>query len=176
MAQALEISARIPNERQLLQRLAEAPRIALEEIERATWEAELLYQRETQELTPVGVGGAAGLRGSISAREPQRSVDGVLGVVGTSIAHAVPVELGTRPHFPPLQPLIDWLLHAPNAAQFDANSETAPGIALSIARKIAARGTPAVGMFHRAMTATRPQIARIYRRANQRILQRIARV
>lgn len=88
-----------------------SPKIVTEELTAATWEASLLLEREVKENTPTGVGGGGGLKGSISAREPQVLSDNVIGMVGTPLAHAVPVELGTRPHFPPVQPLADWAEH-----------------------------------------------------------------
>lgn len=147
---------------------AQAPEIMEEELERTTWEAELLLEREIKDRTPVGVGGAGGLRGSIAAQPPRVLAGNVLGVVGTSVSHAVPVELGTRPHFPPLQPLEDWARQ-----KLGVSAEQAPGVALAIARKIAARGTPGVGMFHMAFALNRGQVRRMYEQANVRIVRRL---
>ncbi len=145
---------------------ARAPALTAEELTRATWEAELLLEREIKDLTPVGVGGAGGLRGSIAARQPRVMADNVLGAVGTSVAHALPVELGTKPHFPPIEPLRDWV-----ERKLDVPEKDSYGVALRIARKIAARGTLAVGMFHRAFGATRGQVELMYSAARERIVQ-----
>lgn len=144
-----------------------APEIVLDEFEAATWEAELLLQREVQELTPVGATGL--LRQSISAREPRRLADQVIGEVGTSIAHALPVELGTRPHFPPIRPLADWAV-----AKLGVGRDQAERVGYLIARKIAQRGTKGAAMFAKAFQANRAQVLRIYEAALPRIAQRIA--
>ena len=85
----------------------EAPELVQRELIAATLEGELLLEREIKEDTPTGVTGQ--LRASITAHEPVVAANSVAGVVGTSLAHALPVELGTRPHFPPLEPLVDWV-------------------------------------------------------------------
>lgn len=145
-----------------------APDLCREELTRAMLEAELLLQREVKELTPVGVGGAGGLRGSVTALTPQVAGDSVLGVVGSPLNYAEPVEMGTRPHFPPVEPLEDWVRQ-----KLDVTEDEVPGVALAIARKIAARGTPAVGMFHRAFAANRPQVAQMFEAARARIVHRL---
>lgn len=38
------------------------------------------------------------------------SDDGVTGTVGTASMYALPVELGSKPHTPPLQPIKDWVV------------------------------------------------------------------
>lgn len=145
-----------------------APDVMREEMTRATWEAELLLEREVKDGTPVGVGGAGGLRGSIAAGQPQVLANRVLGAVGTSIGHALPVEIGTKPHFPPIAPLRDWVEHKLDVPEADSY-----GVALKIARKIAARGTLAVGMFHRAFASTRGQVNAMYTNARHRIYQQL---
>jgi hypothetical protein len=157
----------IVNEANLARAFGQAPEIVLDELSRATWEAELLLQREIQEATPVGATGL--LRASISAREPKRLADQVIGEVGTAIAHAVPVELGTRPHFPPIRPLADWVV-----AKLGVARDQAERVGFLIARKIAQRGTKGAGMFAKALAANRAQVARIFDAAAARIASRLA--
>lgn len=145
----------------------QAPAIVREELKAAMWEAELLIERGVQEKTPVGAYEA--LRKSIAAEYPQVSSDVVLGVVGTSIAYAVPVEIGTRPHFPPVQALEDWVVRKLGVPEAEAE-----GVALMVARKIAARGTPAIGMFHRTFTEKQPQVESFFSQARARIAARLA--
>lgn len=168
-----------------LQRAFErAPQLVAEEMLRAMAEADLLLQREAQELTPVGVGGGGGLRGSITRREEPLSGGRILGVVGSPLSYAAAVELGTRPHMPPIEPLIDWVrqkLPAGQRVSIKTRRSTitkegageAERIARAIQWKIAHYGTPAVGMFHRALAANRAQIARIFGAARERIAQRL---
>ena len=136
----------------------------------ATWENLLLLEREIKELTPTGVGGGGGLRGSIAAQQPVVSADQVRGVVGTAAAHAVPVELGTKPHFPPIEPLMDWV-----RAKFGLTDVKAVyGAALSVARAISIRGTVGVGMFHRSFAAQQDHMERRYRQAVEQIAEALA--
>ena len=147
---------------------AKAPDIVREEMTAAMWESEFLIEREVKEKTPVGVGGGGGLRGSIAAQSPEVSSDIVLGVVGTSMAHAIPVEIGTKPHFPPIQPLEDWVI-----AKLGVPEKEAHGVAFLVARKIAARGTLAIGMFHRTFSANQAKVEQIFSGARQRIAERL---
>ncbi len=146
----------------------QAPEIVTRELTAATWEAELLLERETKELTPVGVGGGGGLKGSISAREPRVLADNVIGEVGTSLPHAVPVELGTKPHMPPVQPLADWARHKLGVEPGEARS-----VGYRIARKIAVKGTQGAHMFSRAFAANEAQVQGIYADALTRIVRRM---
>lgn len=146
---------------------AEAPDLVAEELTRATWEAELLLQREIQDRTPTGATGL--LRESISTREPRRLDRAIIGEVGTSIAHAVPVELGTRPHFPPIAPLQDWA-----EAKLGLDADAARGAAFAIARTIARRGTKGAFMFQHGFARARAQVVQMYDQALLRIRNRLA--
>lgn len=147
----------------------QAPEIVTAELLAAIWESELLIERETKERTPVGVGAGGGLRGSIAAREPKVLADAVIGEVGTALAHAIPVEIGTRPHFPPIQPLADWAV-----VKLGVPRDEARDVGFLIARKIAREGTEGAFMFTRAFQAVRAQIDDAYVRARQRIADRLA--
>lgn len=150
---------------QLTDAWEQAPQLVEAELFAATYEAEMLLEREIKEDTPVGATGL--LRQSIHSEAPRTLANTVIGVVGTSSMHALPVELGTRPHFPPVEPLIDWV-----QAKLDIrDEEQAEGVALAIARKIAVRGTLGVGMFHRNFRQLQPQIDRMYEQARKRIAE-----
>lgn len=154
-----------------LPRLMEiVPDITREEMAAAATEGTLLLERETKEYTPVGVGGAAsGLAGSITAKPVSSFSKKILGVVSTSSPHAIPVELGTKPHWAPIEPLKDWVV----AKLGIRGEEEVFGVARAIQRKIASRGTVAVGMFHRAFNENKSQLQRIYERALDRIEDRM---
>lgn len=165
----LEVHIDIQGAAELARAFELAPEIAAQELERAAWESELLLEREVKELTPVGIGGGGGLKGSIAAREPKRLADGVIGVVGTPLNYAVPVELGTKPHFPPVQPLADWARQKLGVDPGEARS-----VGFLIARKISKKGTKGAHMFADAFKANRGQVARIFEGARERIAARIA--
>jgi hypothetical protein len=60
--------------------------------------------------------------------------------------YAAPVNDGSRPHFPPYEALIPWVIN-----KFGATDEkTARSIAFLIARKIARQGTAARGQYDKA--------------------------
>lgn len=147
---------------------ARAPELVAEQLAGATRRAQLLLVREIQERTPTGVTGL--LRQGTIAERPLRLADQVIGVVSNPAPHAVPVELGTRPHWAPIEPLKDWVRQTWDL-RTEAEVESA---AINLQRKIAARGTPAIGMFHRAFTACRPQIEAMYARAQRRIVKQLA--
>lgn len=155
---------------ELARAFRESPEIVTEELTRATWESELLLERETKENTPVGIGGGGGLKGSIAARDPIVLADTVIGMVGTPLDYAVPVELGTKPHMPPIQPLADWAEHKLNVEPGRARQ-----VGYLIARKIALKGTQGAHMFERAFTANETQVQMIYAAARGRIAERVAR-
>jgi len=146
-----------------------APDIVREELTAAMWQAEMLLERETKELTPVGIGAAGGLRGSIHAQEPEVLADSVIGITGTSLSYAQAVELGSRPHWAPIQPLIDWVQH-----RLGISGEEAEAVARKVQFGIAHHGTPAIGMFHRAYNANQAQVATMFGEARNRIAARLA--
>ncbi len=153
---------------QLVRNFDQAPEIVIEELTAATWKSEHLLEREIKELTPVGIGAGGGLKGSISAREPQILADNVIGMVATSMAHAVPVEVGTKPHFPPVQPLADWAEHKLGLSHNEAGH-----VGYLIARKIAAKGTQGAHMFERAFNDNERQVQEFYGDARKNIAKRI---
>ncbi len=147
---------------------ARAPELVADQLAGATRRAQLLLVREIAERTPTGVTGL--LRQGTIAEQPLRLADQVIGVVSNPVPHAVPVELGTRPHWAPIEPLRDWVRQT-----WDLRTEAeVDAAALSLQRKIAARGTPAIGMFHRAFVQCRPQIEAMYMRAHRRIVAQLA--
>lgn len=146
-----------------------APKIVSEELLAAVTEADLLIFRELSERVPVGAGGAAGLKGSLFHQE---EVNGAIasGLVSTPLSYAVPVELGTKPHFPPIEPLIDWV----KARLGISTEKEARGVAFLIARKIAVRGTAAQHPFGLTFQAVEAQVFDIFDRATGRIAERLA--
>jgi len=145
-----------------------APEMVAEVLTRRLLEAELLYQRETVERTPAGVGGGGGLRGSIQAGEPALQGQRLEGAVGTPLAYAAPVEFGSRPHMPPIAPLVPWVVE-----RLGLTGDEAEEVARRIAWKIKARGTEGAHMFEGAMDATGDQITAILARALDEIGARL---
>ena len=147
--------------------LASAPTAILNaELHRALLEATALLEREVKDATPTATGLTRASIGSFITEIP----DGLLGVVGSAQPHVEYVELGTRPHFPPLEPIQDWV-----RVKFGISEQSEiEAAALAIARKIAVRGTLGVGMFHRTWARLEPQVQAIFSRAADRIVSRMA--
>jgi hypothetical protein len=143
-----------------------APEIVERELAAAVRRATLLLGREVRERTPVGA--TALLRESISARSPRLMAEGVvIGEVGTSLAHAEPVELGTKPHFPPILPLVDWV-----KSKLGIPADEARHVAFLISRKIGKRGTKPARMFSKALEAHRAQVELILQAGVARAVQK----
>ena len=146
---------------------ARTPGIVAEEMARAVEEGTQRTLREVQERTPVGA--TSMLRESIAARPVAVTGDAVTGAVSTSVRHAVPVEIGTKPHRPPVEPLADWA-----KARLGLSDREARRAAWAIAARIAARGTEGAFMFRGGLDAAKPHIERLFNMAARRALARIA--
>lgn len=130
---------------------------ALDHLELAGIESGLLLEREVKERTPVGVHGAAGLRGSVNSKSVRFGLERVETAVGTPLPYAVPVETGSRPHFPPLLPIQDWV-----ESKLGLSPEEARGVAFAIARKISKHGTEGKFMFRDAFADNLDQVKAIH--------------
>lgn len=147
----------------------QAPALVEEELTNAVLEGSLLMEREVRQRTPEGVGGESGLKGSIAAQAPRVLADEVIGEVGTPLNYAIPVELGSKPHFPPVEPLADW-------AQFKLGvpAAEARSVGYLIARKISRVGTEGAFMFSDAFNQNEGELHQIFSRAHARIIERLA--
>lgn len=154
------------NLRELQAQLRGSPKIVVEELERATIEADQLIEREVKERVPRG---AHGLLAQSVFSEEQVTENGALGVVGTPMNYAIAVELGTRPHFPPIEPLIDWV----KAKLGIQEEKAARGAAFAIAKKISVRGTVGQFPFQLASIATEEGVRAIFDQATDRIIARM---
>lgn len=141
-----------------------APQLTEREMYRGMQESTLLAEHNIKEQTPVGAGGAAGLVGSIAGSAPQKVANGLVGFVGTSLNYAVPVELGTKPHFPPLLPIQEWV-----EAVLGITGQRARSVAFLIARKISRKGTKGQFMFKKGTENSEDQLQDIFDKTVLRI-------
>jgi len=143
----------------------------------AAYESMALAEKETKDRAPIGVGGQAGLKGSIFS-EVREYPDYFQGITSTPLPYGDPVEYGRRAgaRMPPVSALIPWV------EQFLTikPGQTAQGVAFALARYIAARGTrswrqspPGVRMFERAFQAAQPKIELIFERTVGEIATRV---
>ena len=141
--------------------LDKAPELTNQVLMAAMTEATMLLEREVKEAIPRGATGITA--GSITG-DVFSTPAGVLGVVGSSQPSAVFVELGTRPHMPPVAALVPWVRSVLGLAEKEAQ-----GVAFLIARKIARKGTRAQRPFARTLEANQGQLVRIFEDAADRL-------
>lgn len=164
----------------LVRSYAHAPEMTADELEVLAYEATRELEAAVAEETPHAHGT---LRASYISHV-QRLTDGigVEGITGTSLNYAPWVELGTRPHMPPLAPLIDWVkakgldigLIGKSKRARKSRDDVAERIARAIQWKIYHRGTEGAHMFEKGFNAVRPSIEARASDTMRRIAQRIA--
>lgn len=146
--------------------LLEVPEFARRELEAAATEATLLVQREWQDGLPK----VSGLTAQSITSDVASTPAGVLGIVGSSQPSALFVEVGTKPHMPPVAALVPWV----KAVLGISEPKEARSVAFLIARKIAREGTPAKRPMGKAVEATEGQVVAMFERAADRIAARLA--
>lgn len=124
-------------------------------------EATALLQREASEAMPRG---ATGITAGSLTSDAWSVPAGVLGVVGSSQPAALFVELGTKPHMPPVAALVPWVRNV-----LGVDAKRAPGVAYLVARKIARRGTPAQRPLGRTFDRLQGTVLRLFESAAARI-------
>lgn len=120
--------------------------------------ATLRVERSAKQNVPVDTGR---LRASIASEIRVEGLGGtsVKGVVGSNVVYAPYVELGTRPHFPPIGALEAW------ARRRGMN-------AFLVARAISRRGTKGTRYLQRAFEQNQVEIVRILGYAVTGIVQK----
>ncbi len=108
------------------------------------------------------------LRNSVAWRMPTVQGRTIEGGVGTNVAYALPIEFGTRPHWPPLEPIRFWVERKLRVAPAQVKS-----VAFLVARKIARRGTQARQIFALGLEDAKPQMIEIFSRLPKLILQKM---
>jgi HK97 gp10 family phage protein len=116
---------------------------------------------------PVGVSGE--LRASITDEVRNVGAHDVEGIVGSPLPYAIYVEMGTRPHYPPIAPLILWV-----ERKMRVEDDKVYGVARAIQRKIGRVGTKPQEFFKKAFEQAEPKIYIYFEKALDRITQRLA--
>ena len=109
------------------------------------------------------------LRNSVAWRVPTVEGHTIEGGVGTNVAYALPIEFGSRPHWPPLEPIQLWVQRKLRVAPARVKS-----VAFLVARKIARRGTQARQIFALGLEDAKPQMIEIFSRLPKLILQKMS--
>lgn len=147
--------------------LRQAPAVVREELLAAMTEADGKLEAQVKMFAPRGASGD--LQRSVIGEERQVGEFGVEGLVTSPLNYAPPVELGTRPHFPPVEALIDWV----KAKLGITGDKEARSVAFLVARKISRQGTKGQKMFEGSLEHMTPEITAIFEAAQQRIAARI---
>jgi hypothetical protein len=150
--------------------LAELSALYPQESERArlsrVTEAALLLEKLVTEAAPVGAG-PIHFRDTIFSKAALRGTS-AWGVVSSPAKYAIPIELGTRPHFPPVAAIQHWVERKLGHSGRDATS-----VAFLIARAISRRGTPAQHPFQKGFDAGRSRAESILARITDDIARAI---
>ncbi|MCD6663508.1 MAG: hypothetical protein LT082_08920 [Comamonas sp.] len=149
----------------LLRGFAQAPEFTQRTLLATMTEATMLVQREAQERTPKVTGKTAASIASDAFATPV----GVIGIVGSSQPSATFIELGTKPHMPPVEALVPWV-----RAVLGVDRKRERSVAYLVARKIARKGTKAQRPFGEAIAATEGQMLRMFEDAAGRIAAHLA--
>ena len=122
------------------------PDIVMDETEDVMSVIVARLEKEVAERTPAGVGGAAGLRGSIEGKVLTFGRT-VYGSVDTPLEYGEVRELGRRPGkgFPPPGPIELWV-----RSILGVDEKKVKSVAFLVARKIAVKGFEGAHMFERA--------------------------
>ena len=140
---------------------AQAPDMTRRELLVAATDATMLVEREVKDSIPRG---ATGLTAESISSDAFSTPVGVIGLVSSSQASAAFLELGTKPHMPPVEALIPWV-----RAVLGVSAKRAPSVAFLVARKIAKKGTKPKKYFERAAAATEGQVLRMFENAAARV-------
>jgi hypothetical protein len=144
---------------------AEAPELVMDELDTAMGNALTYLQGQVIERTPEHLGT---LR-SAFIPSVTRLVDAVFGQLRNPLPYALPVEMGTRPHWPPYAPILAWV-----EAKLGLDGDEAESAATGIQRKIARFGTPGYGMVRFALIDGASTIVGEFEEAADRIVGRLA--
>ena len=147
------------------QGLRDSPEYTDRVLQEAMTEATLLVQREWQENLPR----VSGLTARSITSDVASTPAGVLGVVSSSQPNALFLELGTRPHMPPVAAIEPWV----KAVLGISEPKEVKRVAFLVARKIARHGTPAQRPMERAAQSVEGQITAMFERAAAQVAQHL---
>ena len=153
---------------EVIKTFAGADKIVQQEFKTAMSKSTEKVASLAKKIAPVGVSGE--LRASINGKVTLIGSKDVEGVVGSPLPYAIYVEMGTRPHYPPLAPLLLWVTRKLGVA----DERQAYAIAKGIQRKIGAVGTAANPFLSNAFEMAEPQIEMYFDQALDKITERLA--
>lgn len=155
---------------ELAERYGRAPAVVRKEILKTTHAAVGLIERNVKRYTPVGATGELqqGVAGIVT--ELSDGVEGRVTVVGTAAGYVEPVEFGSVPHWPPVEPIRLWVRRVKGTPP-----EEVPRVAFLVSRKIARVGTPAHRMFQQGWAESEPKVMSMFNVLSYRVVEGIER-
>lgn len=145
-----------------------ADKIIQQEFKTAMSKSTIKVASAAKKGAPVGVSGE--LRASITSKVTPIGARDVEGRVGSPLPYAVYVEMGTRPHYPPLEPLVLWVQRKLSPS----NDWQAVMIARAIQLKIGRVGTKGVKFLEAAINDTEDDVNGYFDAALDHITERLA--
>ena len=139
----------------------QAPEVTRRELLVAMTENTLLVEREVKDRLPK----VTGITAASVTSDAFATSAGVLGTVGSSQPSALFLELGTKPHMPPVQALVPWV----RSVLGIRDAKQVKSVAFLVARKIARKGTKAQRNFEQAQAATEGQVLQRFEDAAGRV-------
>lgn len=130
-------------------------------------EALLLLERVVKQKTPVGAG-PIHLRDTIF-QKVERGTSAVIGLLGSPAIYGECVEMGTKPHFPPIAPIRHWV-----EKKLGITGKEAGSVAFLIARAISKRGTKGAEMFGKGFAENEAAVIRILEMIPQDIIKAVS--
>lgn len=161
---------RLENFDELADVFARAPKTVAKFLGSSMEQAVSLLHYRVSDKTPIGVGNAGHLATSIQT-DVTTLTDSVIGAVGTNKPYGEAVELGTKPHMPPIQPLFDWC-----QVVLGLDEDKAQQVAFLIAMKIKHKGTEGKFMFRDSFEESEQQIEAMFNQARAKILESMSNV
>jgi len=149
------------------------PDIVADECEKAMELIVIVMEGKVMALTPQGVGGAAGLRGSIAGEVTEASRKRIAGAVGTPLKYGEVIEYGRKPgKMPPVAPLVLWARR-----KLGMDDAAAQSFGFAVARKLKynkfATIPEGARMFEKGWEETRPSVGILLEKALQNIKDRV---
>lgn len=116
-------------------------------------EALLLLERNVKKETPRGAG-PVHISDTIFHKVEMGKP--IWGMIGTPAKYGEPLELGSKPHFPPVAPILYWV-----ERKLGLTGSEAKSVAFLIARSISRKGTEAAKMFTTAFKENSAKVLQI---------------
>jgi len=141
--------------------------------------ATLMVQRDAKINAPSNTGRLrASIVPSVTSRE-----DVIEGVVGSNVTYAPYVEFGTKPHWPPLAPIMRWVHLKKMAGTYSVKTKRRTGgagrqrsedyiVAKWIQRAIAEHGTKPQKYLEKAFEKNVPRIQQMFDITVQRVIEK----